>query len=56
MKREEVIVMEGYCVKCRAKQEMKDPRKEQMKNGKWCYKGSCPTCGTTMVKICKADA
>ncbi|MGI6295892.1 MAG: DUF5679 domain-containing protein [Armatimonadota bacterium] len=46
--------MEGYCVKCKAKKEIKDPQAVTMKNGKPATKGTCPTCGTTMFKIGKA--
>ena len=46
--------MEGYCVKCKGKKEMKDAKAVTMKNGKPATKGSCPTCGTTMFKIGKA--
>lgn len=46
--------MEGYCVKCKGKKEMKDAKAVTMKNGKPATKGSCPSCGTTMFKIGKA--
>lgn len=46
--------VEGYCVKCKAKKEMKDAKAVTMKNGKPATKGACPTCGTTMFKIGKA--
>lgn len=46
--------MEGYCVKCKAKKEMKDAKAVTMKNGKPATKGACPDCGTTMFKIGKA--
>ena len=41
----------GYCVKCKAKQEMKDEEKITMKNGRPATKGTCPKCGTKMFKI-----
>ena len=41
----------GYCVKCKAKKEMKDAQKVQMKNGRPAMKGTCPDCGTGMYKI-----
>ena len=41
----------GYCVKCKAKKEMKDEQKVKMKNGRPAMKGTCPTCGTGMYKI-----
>jgi hypothetical protein len=43
--------MEAYCVKCKAKREMKDPQKTTMKNGKPATTGICPVCGTKMFKI-----
>lgn len=43
--------MEAYCVKCKAKKEMKNPTAITMKNGKPATTGTCPTCGTKMVKI-----
>lgn len=42
---------EGYCVKCKAKQEMKDAKETTMKNGRSAMKGKCPKCGTGMFKI-----
>lgn len=46
--------MEAYCVKCKAKREMKDAKAVTMKNGKPATQGLCPTCGTKMFKIGKA--
>lgn len=43
--------MEAYCVKCKAKKEMKDPTETKMKNGKPAVSGTCVTCGTKMFKI-----
>lgn len=45
--------MEAYCVKCKAKKEMKDPAEVTMKNGKPATKGTCPDCGTGMYRIGK---
>ena len=45
----------GYCVKCKAKREMKDPVEVEMpgKGGvvRRALTGTCPTCGTKMFKI-----
>ncbi len=41
----------GYCVKCKAKREMKDPKNVTMKNGKKAVQGVCPVCGTKMFRI-----
>ncbi len=46
----------GYCVKCRKKNvEMQQAEQVTMKNGKPATKGKCPTCGTTMFRIGKAN-
>jgi uncharacterized Zn finger protein (UPF0148 family) len=44
-------MVEGYCVKCKAKKEINDAVEEVMKNGRKAIKGKCPTCGTVMFKI-----
>jgi hypothetical protein len=46
--------MEAYCVKCKAKKEMKSPKAVTMKNGKPATQGVCPTCKTKMFRIGKA--
>ncbi len=43
--------MEAYCVKCKAKTEIKDPQNVTMKNGRKAIKGKCPTCGTGLYRI-----
>ena len=44
-------MVEAYCVKCKAKVEVKDAEKVTLKNGKPATKGVCPTCGTKVFKI-----
>lgn len=44
-------MVEAYCVKCKAKVEIKNPEKITMKNGKPATKGECPTCGTKVFRI-----
>ena len=46
--------MQAYCVKCRAKREMKDARNIVMKNKRPATQGVCPVCGTKMFRIGKA--
>lgn len=46
--------MEAYCVKCKAKREMKDPQEVTMKNGKPATSGTCPVCSTKIFRIGKA--
>ena len=52
--------MEAYCVKCKAKREMKDPKTVDMKGKGGTMRkaatGTCPTCGTKMFKILPNDA
>jgi Zn finger protein HypA/HybF involved in hydrogenase expression len=45
--------MQAYCMKCKAKREMKDARSITMKNGRPATQGICPTCGTKMFRIGK---
>jgi hypothetical protein len=48
--------MEAYCVKCRAKVEIKDPQQVTLKNGRPATKGICSTgCGTNVFRIGKAS-
>ncbi|MCA9812359.1 MAG: hypothetical protein KC483_05800 [Nitrosarchaeum sp.] len=48
-------MVEAYCVKCRAKREIKDPKETKLKNGRPAVKGSCPKCGTNVFRIGKMD-
>jgi len=45
--------MDAYCVKCKAKKEMKDEKKVTLKNGRNAMKGKCPDCGTSLFRIMK---
>ncbi|MFC1801194.1 DUF5679 domain-containing protein [Nanoarchaeota archaeon] len=46
---------EAYCVKCKAKREMKNGKEVEMKGKggtkRRAMKGECPKCGTTMFRI-----
>ena len=42
---------EAYCVKCKAKREVKNAQQITMKNGKPALQGVCPVCGTKVFKI-----
>jgi RNase P subunit RPR2 len=44
----------AYCLKCRAKKEMRNPQQVTLKNGRPATKGTCPSCGTAMYRIGKA--
>ena len=45
--------MQAYCVKCRAKVEIKNPQQITMKNGRPATQGTCPKCGTKVFRIGK---
>jgi len=47
--------MEGYCVKCKEKKQMKDPKDVTLKNGQKAVQGTCPDCGTKMFVMTKND-
>lgn len=44
-------MVQGYCVKCRAKRDIRDAVAVKLKNGKPAMKGKCPVCGTTIMRI-----
>jgi len=41
----------AYCVKCKAKVDIKGAKKVTMKNGRPAMKGTCSKCGTGVYKI-----
>lgn len=41
----------AYCVKCKKKIEVKDPKAVKLKNGKPATKGTCPKCATKVFRI-----
>jgi hypothetical protein len=43
--------MEAYCLKCKKKQEIDDPEPVVLKNGRLAMKGTCPECGTNVMKF-----
>ncbi len=45
--------MQGYCVKCRGKRDIRNEERIVMKNGRPAVKGTCPVCGTKMFRIVK---
>jgi hypothetical protein len=47
------LIMKAYCMKCRAKKEMKNVKAVTMKNGRAASQGICTTCGTKMFQIGK---
>ena len=48
------VVMQAYCVKCKTKREMKNPKVITMKNGRPATQDICPVCGTKIFRIGKS--
>lgn|GEM_PF-99700 len=46
-----LLATTAYCVKCKAKREMKGEKQVTMKNGRNATSGICTVCGTKMFKI-----
>ena len=46
---------EGYCVKCRKKQEVKGGTVETTEKGRRMVKGKCPECGTTVTRFLPSE-
>lgn len=44
-------MIEGWCMKCKAKKEMVGVEHVKMKNGRPAMKGKCKSCDTKMFKI-----
>ena len=42
---------EGYCVKCRAKRNVKNANVVKTAKGRPMAKGVCPVCGTTVTRF-----
>ena len=40
---------EAYCMKCKKKQIMKNPKKNTLSKGRNAMKGVCPKCNTNMM-------
>ena len=48
--------MQAYCVKCRTKRDIQDPRPVFTSNGAPATQGVCPVCGTKMFKMGRTPA
>jgi RNase P subunit RPR2 len=44
----------GYCMKCRSKVEIKNPKQVMLKNNRPAVQGVCSVCGTKVFRIGKA--
>ena len=47
----ELTVATGYCMKCKAQRDIKNPKQITMKNGRPATEGACPVCGTKVMRI-----
>jgi DNA-directed RNA polymerase subunit RPC12/RpoP len=45
--------MQAYCMKCRKKVEMSNPKAVTLKNKRPATQGACPKCGTKIFRIGK---
>ena len=45
------MATKGYCVKCKAQVEMKNPVESTTSKGTKIAKGKCPNCGTTVCRM-----
>lgn len=43
--------IEAYCVKCREKREIQNPKEVTMKNGRNAVEGTCGVCGTKLFRM-----
>lgn len=48
-------MVDGHCMKCKTKREIKDAKQVKMKNGRDAIKGTCTKCGCGMYKIGRLD-
>ena len=48
--------MEAYCVKCKAKREIQDPKADFTATASPVTRGTCPVCGTRVTRIGKTPA
>ncbi|HEY6041886.1 MAG TPA: DUF5679 domain-containing protein, partial [Anaerolineae bacterium] len=47
--------MEAYCVKCKTKRELQDPRPLYTARGAALTRGTCPVCGTNLTRLGKTE-
>jgi DNA-directed RNA polymerase subunit RPC12/RpoP len=52
-RRHKEVQMQAYCMKCRRKVEIKNPKAIRMKNKRPATQGVCPRCGTKVFRIGK---
>jgi hypothetical protein len=42
---------QAYCVKCREKRDIQDPKEVTLKNDRKALQGTCPVCGTKLTRM-----
>jgi len=52
--RNEEVKMQAYCMKCKKKVEIKNPKAITMKNKQPATQGVCPSCGTKVFRVGKS--
>ena len=45
--------IEAYCVRCKTKRKIKDPKETTMKNGRAAVRGTCSVCNCNVFRIGK---
>ena len=45
------MATQGYCVKCKEKVVIQNPKESTTKRGTKIAKGKCPNCGTTVCRM-----
>ncbi len=48
-------MVQAYCVKCRKKVDIQDPKETKLKNGRPAVKGTCGECGINVFRIGKME-
>lgn len=43
--------MQAYCMKCRKKVDIKNPKVTTVKNGRLATQGDCPGCGSRVFRL-----
>ncbi|MCP8311069.1 MAG: DUF5679 domain-containing protein [Candidatus Methylarchaceae archaeon HK01M] len=44
-------MVQAFCVKCRTKREIKNPKQVILKNNRPAVKGTCSVCGSTVYRM-----
>jgi hypothetical protein len=50
----DAAIIEAYCLKCKQKRTMQDARRIVTRNGRFAMEGTCPVCGTKLMRFVSA--